>query len=234
MLYLNIAARPNQNHRTDDMPISTILLYVVIVFAVLVAIALVWRLYSHRQSLPCPAWLGWMVEMDNPVLRSNRSSVIISHLELLPGMKVLDLGCGPGRLSIPLAKQLGSDGEVVAADVQPEMLQRVIAKAETAGIGNIRYLEIRAESGDLGSNEYDRALLVTVLGEIPDKAYVLTSIFEALKPGGILSITEAVADPHFLSRKTVRQLATDAGFMECGFWGHRFAYNIHFRRPKVN
>ena len=214
------------------MSYSTILFDVFIVLILLVAIALVWRLYSNRQSLPCPAWLGWMVEMDNPVLRSNRSSVIISHLHLRPDMKVLDLGCGPGRLSIPLAKRLEQGGEVFAADLQPEMLQRVRTKAEAAGLENIRYLEIRAESGDLGKNEYDCVLLVTMLGEIPERSKALISVYQALKPGGILSVTEAIADPHFLSRNTVRQLTTDAGFVETGFWGHYFAYNIHFRKPE--
>ena len=205
---------------------TTLLLSIIVAFLLIVVI---WRLVSNRRSLPCPSWLGWLVEMDNPVLRSNRASTIISHLDLKPGMKVLDLGCGPGRLSIPLAKRLG-DGEVVAADLQPAMLQRVKAKAEAAELGNIRYLELRAEEADLGADLYDRVLLVTVLGEIPDRAKVMAAVFQTLKPGGLLSITEAIADPHFLRRNTVRQLAAEAGFVEAGFWGHRFAYNIHFRK----
>lgn len=62
--------------------------------ALLPAVFLIWRLSSRRHSLPCPSWLGWMVEMDNPFTRTNRSGEIISHLGLTPGMAVLDAGCG--------------------------------------------------------------------------------------------------------------------------------------------
>jgi len=42
-------------------------------------------------------------------------------LELEPGMAVLDAGCGPGRLAIPIARQVGPQGEVVAMDIQAGM-----------------------------------------------------------------------------------------------------------------
>jgi hypothetical protein len=77
-------------------------------------IFLVWRLASRRHSLPCPVWLRWLVELDNPFTKTNRAAVIIEHLGLQPGMAVIDVGCVPGRLTIPLAKQVGEQGEVVA------------------------------------------------------------------------------------------------------------------------
>jgi len=40
-------------------------------------------------------------------------------------------------------------------------------------------------------------VLVTVLGEVPDREAALREIFDALKPGGILSVTEIIFDPHF-------------------------------------
>ena len=57
------------------------------------------------------------------------------------------------------------------------------------------------------ANNFDRALLVTVLGEIPDRDAALRAIFDALKPGGILSITEILRDPHYQRRTTVLRLA---------------------------
>jgi ubiquinone/menaquinone biosynthesis C-methylase UbiE len=59
---------------------------------------------------------------------------------------------------------------------------------------------------------FDRAFLVTVLGEIPDKAAALREIYRALKPGGILSITEALPDPDFQTPDSVRLLARTTGF----------------------
>jgi protein-L-isoaspartate O-methyltransferase len=193
-------------------------------------IALIWRLASRRYSLPCPTWLRWLVELDNPFTESNRASTIVQQLDLQPAMKVLDLGCGPGRLTIPVAKLL-AQGKVVAVDIQPGMLQRAQKKAQAAGLNNIRFLQAGAGGGKLGRNEYDRALLVTVLGEIPDRAAALKEIFEALKPGGILSVTEIIFDPHFQRRDTVLRLASTVGFREQKFVGNRLAFTLNLEKP---
>ena len=193
-----------------------------------------WRLASRRHTLPCPVWLRWLVELDNPFTQTNRAHVIIHHLDLQPGLTVLDAGCGPGRLTIPLAQQVGPDGEVVALDLQAGMLQRAQEKAAAANLANIRFREIGLGAGQLERNRYDRALLVTVLGEIPDRAGALQELFEALKPGGLLSVTELIFDPHFQSRTTVRQLAAAVGFKETACFGHRLAYTMHLAKPVSN
>jgi ubiquinone/menaquinone biosynthesis C-methylase UbiE len=194
-------------------------------------VAGVWRLASRRQTLPCPAWLGWMVELDNPFTKTNRASVIIGHLGLQPGMTVLDAGCGPGRLAIPAAKGVGPRGEVVAIDVQPGMLARAREKARAANLDNIRFRRIEIGAGKLEHGKYDRALLVTVLGEIPDQETAVKEIFDALKPGGILSVTEVIFDPHFQTRGTVLKIASAAGFQEQAFFGNRIAFTLHLIKP---
>jgi ubiquinone/menaquinone biosynthesis C-methylase UbiE len=192
---------------------------------------LAWRLASRRQSLPCPVWLRWLVELDNPFTQTNRAHVIIRHLDLQPGMTVLDAGCGPGRLTIPLAQRVGPRGEVLAMDLQAGMLQRAQQKAQALQLANIRWLQAGIGAGKLEREYCDRALLVTVLGEIPQREAALQEIFAALKPGGLLSITEIIFDPHFQSRRTVRQLAQAAGFKEQAFFGNRLAYTLHFAKP---
>ncbi|MHB8995608.1 MAG: class I SAM-dependent methyltransferase [Armatimonadota bacterium] len=194
-------------------------------------VSLVWRLASRRHSLPCPASLRWMVEMENPFTRTGRAVVIIGHLNLKPGMAVLDAGCGPGRLAVPVAQQVGAQGRVVAMDLQPDMLKRASEKAEAAGLHNIEFLQAGLGEGKLDPNQFDRALLVTVLGEIPNRQAALKEIFDALKPGGILSVTEIIFDPHFQRRHTVAGLANAAEFREIAFFGNRLAYTIHLQKP---
>lgn len=194
----------------------------------------VWRFASRRYSLPCPVWLRWVVELDNPFTETNRSAVIIQHLDLQPGMTVLDIGCGPGRLTIPIAQQVGPKGGVMAVDIQPGMLQRVKEKAFAANLNNIQFLQIGAGDGKLGKAHADRALLVTVLGEIPNREAALKEIFDALKPGGILSVTEVIFDPHYQSRDTILRLADPVGFKEQVFWGNRFAFTLNLVKPTAH
>jgi len=204
--------------------------FIFIAVVLIVLVFLVWRLISNRKSLPCPSWLGWMVELDNPFTKTNRASVIIGLLDLQPGMKVLDAGCGPGRLSIPTAKAIGPQGELTVVDLQAEMLERVHEKAQIAGLSNIHFLQAGLGEGKLEKNYYDRVLMVTVLGEIPDQESALREIIETLKPGGILSVTEVIFDPHFQSRVAVQQVASKVGFREVGFFGKKLAYTMHFEK----
>ncbi len=191
-----------------------------------------WRFSSRRHSLPCPSWLRWLVELDNPFTKTNRAAFIVQHLDLEQGMAVLDVGCGPGRLTIPVAKRVGPRGAVVAMDIQPGMLSLARGKAQAANLANIRFLQAGAGEGALGRNQFDRALLVTVLGEIPDRKTALKEIFDALNPGGILSVTEIIFDPHFQGRPTVVRLAGEAGFREKMFFGNRIAFTVNFEKPQ--
>lgn len=210
-----------------------ITLYIFIGIVGLGLIGIVWRLFSRRQELPCPSWLGWMVEMDNPFTEVNRARTIVGLLEVSPGMKVLDAGCGPGRLTLPLAEAVGPGGEVTALDIQEGMLARVREKVRAAGLENVQYIQAGLGEGKLPPDYFDRAVLVTVLGEIPDQVAALKEIQGSLKPGGILSVTEVIFDPHFQRRETVSRLAQAAGFEEKEFYGKKLAYTMHFRKPVI-
>ncbi len=141
-----------------------------------IIIWITWRLFSRRYSLPCPTWLSWLVEMDNPFSKINRAATIIEHLDLQQGMKVLDVGCGPGRLTIPVAKKVGEKGEVVAMDIQASMLQKTQKKALAENLKNIIFLHAGIGEKKLEHNKFDRVLLVTVLGEIPNRKAALKEI----------------------------------------------------------
>ena len=169
-------------------------------------ISLWWRLAAMRRSLPCPAWLGWLLE--NPYMEAVASATtILDQLDLEVGMSVLDIGCGPGRLTIPAAKRVGSTGTVVALDIQPAMLQKLEQRLKEHQISNVQTILGGIGQNLLSPSSFDRAILVTVLGEIPEQPQALQEIYDALKPNGLLSVTEVIPDPHYQSQKTVRHLA---------------------------
>jgi ubiquinone/menaquinone biosynthesis C-methylase UbiE len=156
---------------------------------------------------------------------------IFQRAGLEEGMKLLDIGSGPGRLALPASKLVGATGEVVALDIQPAMLEKLKARSEAMGIDNIRLIHAAAGSGKTDKEYFDRAILVTVLGEISNKHDALAEVYQALVPGGIMSVTEVIPDPHFTSREKVRLLCTDAGFEEKAIFDSTFGFTINFIKP---
>lgn len=80
-------------------------------------------------------------------------------------------------------------------------------------------------------NPCDCAVLVTVLGEITDRETVFKEIFHALKPGGLLTVTETIFDPHYQKRETVLKFAHQIGFREKDFSGNWAAYSLILEKP---
>ena len=87
------------------------------------------------------------------------------------------------------------------------MLVRARIKTGAAGCKNVEFVTAVLGNNELPENEFDRVVLVTVLGEIPNRSNVFDELFCALKPGGILAVVEIIFDPHFQSRHVVTDLA---------------------------
>ncbi|MFA4848438.1 MAG: class I SAM-dependent methyltransferase [Methanoregula sp.] len=209
----------------------SVLFIPVILIVLVIIIAFAWRIASRCYILPCPVWMKWLLDPPSSGGVSARTQKTIGLLDIRSGMSVLDAGCGPGRLTIPIAHRVGSDGEVTAMDLQDGMLREVQNRARSANLNNIRYLRAGIGEGKLEHDRFDRVVLITVLGEIPDREAALREIFEALKPGGILLVEETIRDPHFQTRSTVTRLASAAGFIEKEFSGNWFSYILTWEKP---
>jgi ubiquinone/menaquinone biosynthesis C-methylase UbiE len=208
------------------------LVFILIIFiALVIIISFAWRIASRRYILPCPVWMKWLLDPPSSGGVSARTLKTIGLLDILPGMNVLDAGCGPGRLTIPIAHRVGPEGEVTAMDIQEGMLREVQDRGRQANLSNIRFLQAGIGEGKLDRDRFDRVVLITVLGEIPDRAAALREIFTALKPGGILLVEETIRDPHFQTRSTLTRLAVTAGFIEKEFSGNYFSYILTWEKP---
>ena len=205
----------------------TIILVLLICFIVII-ICIVRR----KKPFPYPSYLSFFLE--NPYMKSVAgSALLIKRMDLQPGMRVLDVGCGPGRLTIPMAKQVGQTGEVFALDIQANMLKKLKKRIESNQLKNVKTILGGAGQGQLKkTNYFDRAILVTVLGEIPDKRKALEEIFSALKPNGILSITEVLPDPDYQRKKTVIKMTDSIGFVLKSKYSKLLSYTMNFIKPE--
>jgi ubiquinone/menaquinone biosynthesis C-methylase UbiE len=200
--------------------------------AALVVCSLGWRWASRRWSLPCPAYLSWSLE-GSFFQRFNGTRTTLDRLGLRPGQRILEIGPGPGRLLIPAAARVLPGGEAVGIDVQPKMIERLRARAAAAGTSNLVAILGDAALAHVPEETFDRAFLCAALGEIPDRAAALAQCHRALKPGGLLSITEMFGDPHYQWRSTAQRLAEAAGFHFKSIQGGWWFYTAEFVKPTV-
>jgi SAM-dependent methyltransferase len=195
------------------------------------AVAVIWRRESSRRHLPTPAEFAWF--FDNPIVNTIAGgSKNLDRIGIQPGERLLDAGSGPGRMTIPAAKRVGPEGEVVAVDIQPKMLAHLEKKIKQQGITNVTTIHGDITSGaGLASGSFDKAWMVTVLGEIPDQRNALRTVFLLLKPGGILSITEMLPDPHIQKKGKVLNLGKEAGFLTGKSWNWGWGFTQNFIKP---
>lgn len=146
-----------------------------------------------------------------------------------PGRTVLEIGPGTGYYSVGTAWRVGPAGRLICVDLQQEMLEHARKKVEAAGL---RAFFVRGDASalPLRPGAVDHVLLVTVLGEIPDRTAALREIRRVLRMGGELSVSEQLPDPDFVTIRTLRRALTASGFIEKRTRGRLF-YTSTWLKP---
>jgi ubiquinone/menaquinone biosynthesis C-methylase UbiE len=162
----------------------------------------------------CPWWL--IRTFDNPLRRLLQRPEKILQDVVRPGDACLDLGCGIGYFTIPMARLVGPSGSVTAADVQPEMLAGVRRRAERSGLSSRIRLQRVDASGLQLDGPFDFALAFWMLHEVPDQGSVLRQVRVALKPGGRLMLVEPWGHVGQAAFDQSVRLAEGAGFAKVG------------------
>lgn len=109
----------------------------------------------------------------------------LEGLDPAPGMVLADYGCGPGHLSLELARRVGPDGHVHALDVNADFVASTRAKAEAAGLADrISVHHLTGEPVPLPDASIDGVMCKTVLVYVDDPAGTLAEFRRILKPGG--------------------------------------------------
>lgn len=115
----------------------------------------------------------------------------LDALDLAPGLSVLDVGAGTGRLVPTLAAAVGPGGEIFAVDRSPGMLDEAALRGRLSAPG-VQSLVARGGALPLADASVDRALLAWVLHELaPDeRRSVWSELRRVVRPGGCVVVLD--------------------------------------------
>ena len=115
------------------------------------------------------------------------AAYILSHLE--PGMRVLDVGCGPGSISVGLAAAV-SPGEFHGIDMSQSQIDFATSTAQENGLSNAQFQVADVIALPFPDNHFDVVHCSAVLMHVPDTQSALTEILRVLRSGGIFGANE--------------------------------------------
>lgn len=138
------------------------------------------------QSSSAAGWVKWH-DWNERAMRPVTNWVCEASLARA-GQQVLDLGCGTGLPSLALATRVQSNGHVTATDVSPEMLAAARKNAASAGLSNIVFREMSADSLDFEDAAFDIVSCVCLLMFRPDPVRTIAGARRVLKEGGRLAV----------------------------------------------
>ena len=191
------------------------------------------RIVRKRYHFPAPAFIGRALDSDFR-RKLQPPDILIERSGIRPGMAALEIGCGSGAFTTFVARAVGDEGVVHALDIQPAMLQqlrRKLERPENRDIHNIHLHQASAYDLPFDDETLDLVYMITVLPEIPDPRRALAEARRALKPGGILAVTEFLPDPDYPLMSTTIRLGQSAGFTLDAGLGNLWNYTVRFKKP---
>lgn len=108
---------------------------------------------------------------------------------LRPGMRVLDVGCGPGDVSFIAARLVGPTGTVLGVDAAPEMLELARARATEKGFSTVHFMQAAIDAIAL-DEPVDAVIGRFILMHLPDPAASLRQLSNRVRPGGVIAFAE--------------------------------------------
>lgn len=114
-------------------------------------------------------------------LRGLTPRSVAMSLELAPDAQVLDVACGPGNTTRPLAGTLGADGRVVGLDASAAMLRQAVTDTTDE---RIEYVHGDAAALPFGDQTFDAVTCLAALYLMDEPYAVMAELVRVLKPGG--------------------------------------------------
>jgi ubiquinone/menaquinone biosynthesis C-methylase UbiE len=108
---------------------------------------------------------------------------------LRQGMRVLDIGCGPGDVSFIAARLVGPSGSVLGVDAAPEMIELADARAVEQGLSAVHFTQSAIDAIAL-DEPVDAVIGRLILMHLPEPAATLRRLSSFVRPGGVIAFSE--------------------------------------------
>lgn len=129
--------------------------------------------------------------LDSPQRRRLFGSIkALRSLGIRKRITVVDIGCGTGFFTVPLARIAGLKGKVFAVDISGEMLKEVKKRVRRNKLKNVEVLLSKENKIPIGSGKVDYCLLSSVVHELENKASFFRELKRILKERGRIGIIE--------------------------------------------
>ncbi|MCU4743635.1 class I SAM-dependent methyltransferase [Natronoglomus mannanivorans] len=148
--------------------------------------------HLERSRTVWDRWSDWY-EMSENDLEPMRETAI-DHLELRPGDRVLDIGCGPGVNFERIRSDIGETGTLVAVDYSPEMVAKARQRIEDHGWENVEVRRADATTIDF-EDEFDAAIATLSMSVMPDVRRTVENVHRSLVSGGPFVVFDIRAVP---------------------------------------
>lgn len=136
----------------------------------------------------------WAKIFDDPARDAwQQPDRIVAELALTPAMTVADIGAGTGYFTVRIARAV-PQGQVIATDLEPDMIRYMDARAQREGMTNIRAVVTPADDPQLAPASVDRILVADVWHHVDGRGAYARKLVVALKPGGQLFIVDFKPD----------------------------------------
>lgn len=163
-----------------------------------------------RNHHVCPRWLCFTFDNWFRRLLQNPDTIMKKHIR--EGDTVLDIGPGMGFFTIPIARLVGDGGQVIAADIQEEMLAAIQERAIHAGLQQRIKLQL-GKADSLGvSCKVDFILAFWMAHEVPNQQKFFAELSSLLKDNGKFLMVEPKIHVTQQQFANAVQAAQNAGF----------------------